>query len=328
MDGSLRAFFSFKKEILMRFLSGWNEWNKRLVLDQKDRLGKIQSFRGVTRLLVTKNKFSFVFYSFLLWGSVTGFVYAQPMEAQEKDTANVEKNFTAEVKSSASIPKNVLERLNVGIKSILRPPAQAHSLAPAPFPGWYEVSVGNSLFYIDETARYAFLAGTVVDLVQKKNLTEKRLKAISAKIFKTLPLDLALKKVSGKGERKLVVFEDPTCPYCKQLRAELLKLDNVSLYTFVLTFRGADSEEKAKKVFCSSNPGQAWDDLLIHDQVPKNDGNCPTPLKKIADLGKKLGVEGTPAVFFSNGERINGYVGVSRLMQALDDASAQVNSDE
>lgn len=171
----------------------------------------------------------------------------------------------------------------------------------------YEVRVGNRLLYVDGQGRYMFLDGDLIDLQLQRNLTQERIEELETIDFGTLPLALAIKQVRGNGKRVIAVFEDPNCGYCKRLRADLVQLDDLTIYTFPLAILAADSETKARKAWCASDPAHAWNELLLHNRVPGNAGTCDTPLKEVHELAQKLGVTGTPVVFFSNGRRLTGY---------------------
>jgi thiol:disulfide interchange protein DsbC len=176
-----------------------------------------------------------------------------------------------------------------------------------PIPGVYEVRVGTRLLYVEGQGKYMFLDGDLIDLQSQRNLTQERVEELQTIDFGVLPLDLAIKQVNGKGKRVVAVFEDANCGYCKRLRADLVKLDDLTIYTFPLAFLAADSETKARKALCAADPARAWNELLLNNRVPDNAGTCQTPLKDVQTLAHKLGITGTPVVFFSNGRRLTGY---------------------
>lgn len=176
-----------------------------------------------------------------------------------------------------------------------------------PVSGLYEVRVASRLLYIDAQGRYLFLDGDLIDLQARRNLTQERVEELETIDFGTLPLGLAIKQVNGNGERVIAVFEDPNCGYCKRLRADLVKLDDLTIYTYPLAILAADSESKARKALCAPDPARAWNELLLNNRVPDNAGTCDTALKQVHELAQKLGITGTPVVFFSNGRRLTGY---------------------
>jgi len=186
-------------------------------------------------------------------------------------------------------------------------------------PGLYEVITQDHLFYTDSKAKF-LIDGAVYDLKTMRNLTEDRSRKLFALDFNKLPLELAVKKVKGKGERKLAIFTDPNCGYCKRLEKELLQIDNITIYQFMYPlFPG--SEEKVDAVWCSKDRAKAWDDLMQNDIVPTA-GKCDTPTAKVKALGRKLKVNGTPALIFADGTVNPGYLPVAELEKALAAAAA------
>ena len=180
----------------------------------------------------------------------------------------------------------------------------------------YEVQLGNNIVYTNENAEFV-LAGNLVDAKTRRDITTERVEEISKVDFSTLPLTQAFKQVKGNGARKMAVFEDPNCGYCKKLHQELKTLDNVTVYTFLFPILSPDSVTKATNVWCAKDQATVWTDWMSKGTVPA-EATCETPIEKNLELGRKLAVQGTPAIFFESGNRINGYVPAARLNQELD----------
>lgn len=194
---------------------------------------------------------------------------------------------------------------------------------PAPIGGLYEVVTHDHLFYTDSKARY-LIDGSIYDLHTMRNLTDARERKLFALDFSKLPLKLALKKVKGDGHRKLVIFTDPNCGFCKRLERELAHIDNITIYRLLYpVFPGSD--KKVRAVLCSKNPNQAWDSLLLHGvQPPAPTANCSTPqTQQVLALGQKLHVSGTPTLIFADGTLVPGYLPADALNKALNQAAAQ-----
>ena len=185
---------------------------------------------------------------------------------------------------------------------------------PSPVSGLYEVVTGDHIFYTDEKAEI-LIDGQMFDLQARRNLTEARARKLFAVEFDKLPLKLAMKKVKGDGSRKLAYFTDPNCGYCKKLEQELKSIDNVTLYLFMYPiFNG--SAEKVQAVLCSKDPVKTWDKLM-QDNVQPKPATCKLPTDEVMALGRKLKVNGTPALIFANGVVNPGYMPADRLEQAL-----------
>lgn len=209
------------------------------------------------------------------------------------------------------------------------PQHEVSTVQPAPVAGLYEVVVkmkrgGREEFtvvYVDSKVEH-LITGDLIDTKSRRSLTEARLDELNKVVvdWKTLPLDKAVKEVRGKGERKLVVFSDPDCPYCKQLERESLsKLDNVTIYTFLypLAQLHPDAERKSRVIWCSKDPAKAWTAFMRHDTPLAGKDNCKTPLPEVAALGEKLGITGTPALIFPNGTLVPGAIPLAAIEENL-----------
>ncbi len=191
---------------------------------------------------------------------------------------------------------------------------QINQVSKSPIAGLYEVVTQEHLFYTDEKAQF-LINGSIIDLASKRNLTEERARKLFALDFNRLPFELAVKIVKGTGERKLAVFTDPNCGFCKRLERDLQQVDNITIYQFMYPlFQG--SEEKVRGVWCSKDKVKAWNDLMLKDVVPP-EGKCSTPTEKVIALGKKLKVNGTPALIFSDGTINPGYMPAAELEKAF-----------
>ncbi|MGO3742189.1 DsbC family protein [Kerstersia sp.] len=188
--------------------------------------------------------------------------------------------------------------------------------------GLYEVRLDDGLFYTDADVSY-LMQGYLVDAATRRNLTQERMEQLSAIAFDELPLDLAIKQVHGDGSRKLAIFEDPNCRYCKQLRQTLAGIDNVTVYAFLMPILSQDSHEKARSVLCARDPAAAWDAWMLQGIAPQP-RRCDAPLDKLLALGKRLNVRGTPAIFFEDGTRAPGALPADELKARLDRAQQAV----
>lgn len=189
-------------------------------------------------------------------------------------------------------------------------------IVKTPYSGLYEILIGDQLIYADEQGEYLF-DGSVIDVKSRANITEERHSQLISVDFDNLPLDLAVKKVKGNGKRKLAIFTDPNCGYCKRLEKELTKVSDVTLYLFLYPIFH-DSDEIVRNVSCAKDPANAWDDLMLNGIAPAS-AVCKTSTEKVLALGKKLRIKGTPNLIFANGARAPGYLSVEELEDRLKD---------
>lgn len=173
--------------------------------------------------------------------------------------------------------------------------------------GLYEVVSGRNVLYLDASMRYLF-EGNLIDLEKKSNLTAARIEQLNRIDFSTLPLKDAIVSVKGNGKRKLAAFSDPDCPYCRKLEDELADVDNVTIYTFLypIVSLHPNSLDRASNVWCAPDRAKAWSVAVKGgDTVAKR---CETPIPRNIELGKKLGINGTPTLIFADGKRVPGLI--------------------
>ena len=206
------------------------------------------------------------------------------------------------------------------VKAELRkkvPEAPVDSVRKIPYGGLYEVVVGSELVYTDQNASFLLL-GSIVDLKTKENVTELRQREVNKVDFASLPLKDAVKIVRGTGARKVAMFADPNCGYCKRFERDLLSVNDVTVYLFLYPILSPDSKEKSRAVWCSPDRAKAWIDLMVRDMPPKPaDAKCETPIDKVVAFGQSKRVQGTPTIFFEDGERIPGVIPIAEFEKRL-----------
>lgn len=186
-------------------------------------------------------------------------------------------------------------------------------------PGLYEVALSSGdVVYTDEHGDY-LIHGDLVQTKTMRNLTEERQAKLQHFDFNSLPLQDAIVWKVGNGKRRMVVFADPNCGYCKRLEHELQQVKDVTVYTFMIPILGGDSPQKAQNIWCSGNATQAWRDWMLNGATPPRfmGMKCNTPMNRNLALARKLRVEATPALFFENGSRFPGAAGVDEIEKHL-----------
>ena len=207
----------------------------------------------------------------------------------------------------ASVKKAVEAKLGGAVSSVTK----------TPYLGLYEVYVDGQIVYTDDKVS-ALLLGALIDGKTMKNVTDERMQKLTAIKFSELPFALAVKQVRGDGKRVFATFEDPNCGYCKKMAKELAKLDNVTIYTFLYPILSPDSLEKSNLIWCAPDKAKAWTDWMIDGRAPGGKGDCDTSaVRKTLEAGRKLAINGTPTIFFADGERIPGAVPLAKIEQKL-----------
>lgn len=189
---------------------------------------------------------------------------------------------------------------------------------PAPVPGLWEVRIGNEIRYTDPTGSF-LIEGEIFDLKAKKNLTEERVTQVNRIDFATLPFKDAVVWKNGNGKRRIAVFADPNCGYCKRFEKGLQELKDVTVYTFLIPILGGDSPEKSKAIWCSKDSANAWLNWMLKGEQPaKPTGTCDdAAIERNLALSRKIHVNGTPAILLEDGNRIPGAVGPVELEKRL-----------
>jgi thiol:disulfide interchange protein DsbC len=244
--------------------------------------------------------FSFIAVFFFLAGL--------PAHAVENKTA-ASKAVVAvkEDKQEATIRAAVEKALNVKVDNIRK----------SGYLGLYEIFAKGQILYVDEKVNI-ILVGELLDIQAGKNITEERLGKLTAVQIADLPFAQAIKQVRGKGKRVLVSFEDPNCGYCKRLATELQKLDNATIYVFMVPMLSADSDRKSRQIWCATDRVKAWNDWMVNAKEPAGNADCDTSaIDRNITLGQRLNVNGTPTLFFANGERVPGMVPLQKIEEKL-----------
>ncbi len=204
--------------------------------------------------------------------------------------------------------------------------ARVDGVQPAPIPGFFEVRFttreGPQIVYTDEDANY-ILEGSLYDTRKQRNVTEERLRKLSAISFDSLPLDLAVKVQRGNGKRVMAMFSDPYCPACRQFEQTLAQVEDITIYYFMYPVIRPELADHSKAVWCSPDRAKAWLELAARPKprVPAAEASCDTPIERVLELGKSLRVSSTPTLFFANGERLRGGLPAAQLRTMLDESA-------
>lgn len=236
-----------------------------------------------------------------------------PMGAVEKAEATSEKS---NVEKAGALPQEKINAITSNIEKSFG--VMVLEVNATPYADLYEVLTNETIVYTNADSSF-ILAGHLFDTKTTDNLTQQRVKEQSAKAFAKLPVGEAVKRVKGKGTRKLVTFEDPNCRYCKALYKELEQMDDVTIYTFLVPLLAKDSVTKVRDIMCSSNPALTWHEWVEKGQkpAPQSKANCEEPNPKTLDLARSVDVRGVPVILFPNGERRNGFLRLSEIEEII-----------
>jgi thiol:disulfide interchange protein DsbC len=229
-------------------------------------------------------------------------------QAQAPTKANAAQIVPPAVESA--IRKNLVERLpNIG---------QVDEVRTTPIAGLYEVRVEAEIFYTDAEGQY-LLNGHLIDTRTKRNITEERQDKLLAVKFDSLPVKDAFVVVRGNGKRKVAMFQDPNCGYCKRMERDLQKIDNVTVYMYLYPILGPDSVDKSRNIWCTKDKGKAWVDWMVRGEpTAKADASCDAAaVARNVEFGKKHRITGTPTLIFADGSRVPGAIAAADFEKLL-----------
>ena len=214
----------------------------------------------------------------------------------------------------AAIRKNLGERIPQLLK--------IDEVSKSAMPGLFEIRVNGTEIYYTDAEGHFLIQGNLIDTRQKRNLTEERIDKLTAVSFDALPVKDAFTIVRGNGKRKLAVFEDPNCGYCKHFERDLQKVDNVTVYMFLYPILGSDSAKKSEAIWCAKDRVRAWQDWMIRDQAPTaaTNGCNLDAIARNLELGRKHKITGTPTLLFVDGTRVPGAIATAQIEKYLADA--------
>ncbi|UTW12188.1 DsbC family protein [Marinobacterium rhizophilum] len=227
----------------------------------------------------------------------------------------------ADAGSGAGVAENLiaeqLQKMDTAI--------QITSIEPSAMPGLYEVMLASGgLLYADPGGQF-FVQGQLYRADGDKgmvNLTEKRLNARRLALFSAVDAaDMIVFKPDGEVKARVTVFTDVDCPYCRKLHQEVPKLNALGIEVDYLAFpRGGERSAafaKMQSLWCAAPEQRQTGMTKLKNGEAIASLSCESPVLEQFELGKKVGVTGTPALLFPDGQLVPGYVPAARLAAML-----------
>ena len=202
----------------------------------------------------------------------------------------------------------------------------AADITDAPIPGMYEVAVGANVAYVTKDGRY-IIRGDIIDAETSANVSEEtRARARAAMLGSVDPASLIVfKPASGAVKHTVTIFTDVDCGYCRQFHREIDKVTALGIEVRYLfyprTGPNTESWTKADEVWCAADHNSALTRAKLGGSLPDAPA-CATPVADHYELGQRIGVRGTPAIFNEAGDLIGGYLPPASLAKVLDDPNA------
>ncbi len=199
------------------------------------------------------------------------------------------------------------------------PEVEAENVSQAPVNGLYQVALGTQVAYLSPDGRY-LLQGDIYDLDTNENLTERDRGIARISALDSLGNETMLIFSPDEVKESVVVFTDIDCGYCRQLHSEMDAILERGIEVRYLLFPrggpGTASWSKADNVWCSDDRNTALTRAKLGEQIEANDCG-PTPVAEHYEMGRAVGVRGTPAILDKNGQMIGGYLPPDALAARL-----------
>ena len=203
----------------------------------------------------------------------------------------------------------IAKRLEIGVEDV----------RSSPIEGLYEVRSGAEVGYVSADGRF-YVDGDVFDMDSRHNLTEDvRKKGRLALLAGAGDADAIIFAPAGAARHTVTVFTDVDCVHCRRMHSEIGELNRQGIRVRYLLFPrggpGSDSWAKAESVWCSADRKDALTRAKRGEKLPE--GKCETPVAAQYELGRQLGISGTPGIVTDSGEYLAGYANAAYLAAYL-----------
>lgn len=201
-------------------------------------------------------------------------------------------------------------------------------ITEAPIAGLYQVAVGANVAYVTKDGRY-IVRGDIFDAETSANVSEQTRSSARATMLASIDPEsmIVFKPASGNVKHTVTIFTDIDCGYCRQFHREIDKVTALGIEVHYLFYprTGPDTESwtKADEVWCAADHNSALTRAKLGGTIPDGEA-CATPIADHYDLGQRIGVRGTPAIFSEAGELLGGYLPPATLAKVLDDPNAVI----
>ena len=199
------------------------------------------------------------------------------------------------------------------------PNVKITAIRPSPLAGVKEVVVDGQILYVSNDGKLLF-QGAIIDLNTRTNLTEVSEAGERRIILAGVPAAQKISFAPAKPKYRITVFTDIDCGYCRKMHEHMAEYNKLGIAVDYLFFPragiGSESFQKAVNVWCAPDRKVAMTSSKAGKTLPKK--NCSNFVTVDYNLGQKIGVDGTPAVYAANGAQIGGYLTPADMLKALE----------
>ena len=205
----------------------------------------------------------------------------------------------------------------------LLPDAKITHIVAAPVPGFREVALDGRIFYVSDDGRF-LMQGALVDVEQRENLTQTSEAGLRRDMLAEVGADRRIVFAAAKPKHVVTVFTDIDCGYCRRLHQQVAEYNRLGISIEYLFYPrgglGSESFDKAVSVWCAPDRRQAMTAAKAGQVLPK--GTCSNPITMDYHLGRRVGLDGTPAIYTAGGRQIGGYLPPDEMLARLDELAA------
>ena len=220
------------------------------------------------------------------------------------------------------IDKDSYKNLETALQ-LLIPGAKPDKISRSPVPGLLEVIIGPRVLYFSEDGQF-LVNGHIIDIKNQKDVTEPRLSDARKGAIDKLDEKNMIIFSPENPKHTVTVFTDADCGYCRKLHDQMGEYNKLGISVRYLLYPrsqvGSPSYKKAVSIWCSDDRKKALTDAKSGMGVESKE--CPSPVSANMQLGRLMGVNGTPSIVQSNGEMIRGYMPPERLIKALEETGS------
>ena len=223
----------------------------------------------------------------------------------------------AQVKRAVPAPASGDAALRAAVAKAI-PNVAIDSVRPSVIPGYREVAIGGRVVYVSADGKY-LVQGSLIELASRDNLTEASEGALRKVSLDAVPRDRRIVFSAPNPKYRVTVFTDIDCGYCRKMHAQIADYMKAGISVEYLFFPRAglssESYTKAQNVWCAKDRRKALTDAKADRPVTK--ATCPNPIAMDYALGRKVGVDGTPAIYGPDGTQLGGYLPPAEMLARL-----------
>lgn len=219
---------------------------------------------------------------------------------------------------AAGVDSEAEQRIRARLQGLV--PQAPDAILPTELDGLYEVVFGPKSYFMSADGKY-LIEGDIIDLDRRESITEDRKRQARLPILQGINVaDTIVYPAVGETKHVVTVFTDIDCGYCRRLHSGMQAMNEMGIEIRYLAFPragvGSSSYQKAVSVWCSEDRNAAMD--RAKQSQPVETRNCDHPVDEHLALVEQLGITGTPALFFSDGTHIPGYMPPDKLLAELE----------